>query len=84
MNLTELQRQDYIYLRRIYLTRRYAFAMARQALLAQAAINRDQMPLPSDNLSHIQDLAAALQKNATEDYRVYHRVACAARRGVSN
>ena len=84
MNLTEAQRQDMMYLRRIYLTRRCLHAMERQALLARAAINRDQMPLPSDNLTHVSDLAARLQKNATEDYRVYHRVACAGRRGVSN
>ena len=84
LNLSEGQKADMLHLRRLYITRRCLHARERQALLSQAAACREQMPLPSDNLTQTSDLAAALQKNAADDYRVYHRVACAGRRGVSS
>lgn len=84
LNLSEEQKADMLHLRRLYITRRCLHAMERQALLTQAAVSRDQMPMPSDNLTQTSDLAAALQKNAADDYRVYHRTACAGRRGVSS
>ena len=33
-------------------------------------------------LLQVSDLAASLQRNVEEDYRVYHRIAAAGRRGV--
>ena len=57
--------------------------MERRELLSQAPVSHHQMPLPSDNLTQLSDLASQLKKNAADDYRVYHRIACAARRGVS-
>ena len=75
--------QDMMHLRRIYVTRRGLHAMERRALLSQAPVSHHQIPLPSDNLTQLSDLASQLKKNAADDYRVYHRIACALRRGVS-
>ena len=80
---SEEQLRDLMHLRRIYVTRRGLHAMERRELLSQAPVSHHQMPLPSDNLTQLSDLASRLQKNAADDYRVYHRIACAARRGVS-
>ena len=57
--------------------------MERRELLKQASVSHHQMPLPCDNLTQLSDLASQLKKNAADDYRVYHRIACALRRGVS-
>ena len=72
-----------MHLRRIYVTRRGLHAMERRELLSQASVSHHQMPLPCDNLTQLSDLASQLKKNAVDDYRVYHRIACALRRGVS-
>ena len=80
---SEEQLRDMMHLRRIYVTRRGLHAMERRELLSQAAASHHQMPLPSDNLTQLSDLASQLKKNAADDYRVYHRIACALRRGVS-
>lgn len=75
--------RDIMQLRRIYVTRRGLHAMERRALLSQAPVSHHHIPLPSDNLTQLSDLASQLKKNAADDYRVYHRIACALRRGVS-
>ena len=80
--ISEEQMQDIMLLRRIYVTRRGLHALERRALVSQAPISHHQIPLPSDNLTQLSDLASQLKKNAADDYRVYHRVACASRRGV--
>jgi len=80
---TEEQMQDLMLLRRLYVTRRGLHAMERRALISQTPVSQNQIPLPCDNLAQLSDLASQLKKNAENDYRVYHRVACAARRGVS-
>ena len=77
------QMQDLMLLRRLYVTRRGVHAMERRALISQTPVSQNQIPLPCDNLTQLSDLASQLKKNAENDYRVYHRVACAARRGVS-
>ncbi len=83
MGISEEQMQDVMLLRRVYVARRGLHAMERRALVSQAPISHHQIPLPSDNLTQLSDLATQLKKNAADDYRVYHRVACALRRGVS-
>ncbi len=80
---SEEQMQDLMLLRRLYVTRRGLHAMERRALISQTPVSQNQIPLPCDNLTQLSDLASQLKKNAENDYRVYHRVACAARRGVS-
>lgn len=84
MQLSDEQLGDMEHLRRIYLTRRAVLAQEREALVAQAArciINgQEHVPLPGT--TKVSLLAAQLQQNAQEDYRVYHRIAAAARRGV--
>lgn len=79
---SEEQLHDLMLLRRLYVTRRGLHAMERRALVSQAPINHHQIPLPNDNLTQLSGLASQLKKNAEDDYRVYHRVACASRRGV--
>lgn len=79
---SEEQTQDLMLLRRLYVTRRGLHAMERRALISQTPVSQNQIPLPCDNLTQLSDLASQLKKNAENDYRVYHRVACAARRGV--
>lgn len=76
--------QDLMLLRRLYVTRRGLHAMERRALISQTPVSQNQIPLPCDNLTQLSDLASQLKKNAENDYRVYHRVACAARRGVGS
>lgn len=83
LTFSEEQMRDIMHLRRIYVTRRGLHAMERRALLSQAPVSHHQIPLPSDNLTQLSDLASQLKKNAADDYRVYHRIACALRRGVS-
>ena len=80
---SEEQMQDLMLLRRLYVTRRGLHAMERRALISQTPVSQNQIPLPCDNLTQLSGLASQLKKNAENDYRVYHRVACAARRGVS-
>ncbi|KAA6422014.1 MAG: hypothetical protein FRX49_08032 [Trebouxia sp. A1-2] len=84
LQLSDEQLDDMEHLRRIYITRRAVLAREREALVAQTArciINgQDQVPLPGS--TKVSLLAAQLQQNAQEDYRVYHRIAAAARRGV--
>lgn len=75
--------RDIMHLRRIYVTRRGLHALERRALLSRAPVSHHQIPLPSDTLTQLSDLASQLKKNAADDYRVYHRIACALRRGVS-
>ena len=75
--------QDIMVLRRIYVIRRGLHATERRQILAQAGVSHHQMPLPNDNLARSSDLAIQIKNNARDDYRVYHRVACALRRGVS-
>ncbi|KAL3139121.1 hypothetical protein ABBQ32_005913 [Trebouxia sp. C0010 RCD-2024] len=82
LTFSEEQMRDIMHLRRIYVTRRGLHAMERRALLSQAPVSHHQIPLPSDNLTQLSDLASQLKKNAADDYRVYHRIACALRRGV--
>ena len=83
LSFSEEQMRDIMQLRRIYVTRRGLHAMERRALLSQAPVGHHHIPLPSDNLTQLSDLASQLKKNAADDYRVYHRIACALRRGVS-
>ena len=84
LTFSEEQMQDIMQLRRIYVTRRGLHAMERRQLLSKAPVSQHQMPLPSENLTQLSDLASQLKKNAADDYRVYHRIACALRRGVSS
>ena len=70
-------------LRRIYFIRRGLLARERMQILAQSGISHHQMPLPNENLARSSDLANQIENNAKDDYRVYYRVACALRRGVS-
>ena len=76
--------QDIMLLRCIYVIRRGLHATERRQLLAQAGVSQQYLPLPNDNLTQSSDLATQIKKNARDDYRVYHRVACAMRRGVSS
>lgn len=80
---SEEQICDTMHLRQIYVSRRGLHAMERREMLSRAPVSHHQMPLPSDNLTQLSDLASQLKKNAADDYRVYHRIACALRRGVS-
>lgn len=84
LQLSDGQWEDLMFLRRLYVTRRYVLAKQRERLITEAAgcINSGlkQVPLPgSTQVSH---LAARLAKNAEEDYRVYHRCGAAGRRGI--
>ena len=54
--------------------------------MADLIFSRDEplvcVPRALSDKLQVPDLAAQLQRNAQEDYRVYHRIAAAARRGV--
>ncbi|DBA78429.1 TPA: hypothetical protein ACH3X2_007923 [Trebouxia sp. C0005] len=84
LELSKEQLQDFEVLRRIYLIRRAGLAKERKMLMHQAVRSlshaEDTVPLPGH--TRVASLAARLQEIAQEDYRVYHRIAAAARRGV--
>ena len=81
---TDSQMADAAYLRRLYLTRRALLAKQRKDLLAAAHASPSCLPDPADGVGCASDLAAKLRMNALEDYEVYIKISCAARRGVGH
>ena len=85
LQLSDGQWEDLMFLRRLYVTRRYVLAKQREQLITEAAgcINSEPKQVPLPGSTQVSHLAARLAKNAEEDYRVYHRCGAAGRRGVS-
>ena len=82
VDLSKDQIQDFLLLRRLYLTRRGLLAVEREALVAD--LHRASMHELSstESFAKMVDVSAKLRQNAAEDYLAYIKVACAARRGV--
>ena len=84
LGLSDSQMADTSYLRHLYLTRRALLAKKRSDLFASMHASSSHLPDPSDGAHSASDLAAKLRENAVEDYQVYVKISCAARRGVSD
>ena len=84
IGLSEGQIQDMLRLRRLCVTKRGLLAMERKAIIDQTA-RLECFDRESPNIvTQLSDLTTKLRANAAKDYKVYLRVACASRRGVSS
>ncbi len=82
-DLSEQQVEDLLYLRPLYIHRRGALNLKREALVSK--------PYPSSStlhsqqeLDHVAELAAVLKEVAMQDSKAYHLVSHATCRGVSH
>ncbi len=82
-NLSEEQVQVLLYLRRLYIHRRGALHLKRQAQVSKPYLNSNTMH-PQQELDHVAELAAALKEIAMQDCKAYHLVSHAMCRGVSH
>lgn len=84
IGLSEGQIQDMLRLQRLCVTKRGLLAMERKAIIDQTA-RLECFDRESPNIvTQLSDLTTKLRANAAKDYKVYLRVACASRRGVSS
>lgn len=81
--LSQEQIQDFLLLRRLYLTKRSLLAVEREALVSDLHKASMHELNSTESFAKMVDVSAKLRQNAAEDYLAYIKVACAARRGVS-
>ena len=82
LGLSKEQIQDFLLLRKLYLTKRSLLATQREALIRELHQSSSQLSA-SDILAKVLEISGKLRQNAAEDYLAYIKTACAARRGVS-
>ncbi len=81
--LSEQQVEDLLYLRRLYIHRRGALNLNREALVSKPYPSGSSLH-PQQELDHVAELAAALKEIAMQDCKAYHLVSHAMCRGVSH
>ncbi len=82
-DLSEHQVEDLLYLRRLYIHRRGALSLKRQALVSKPYPSGSALH-PQQELDHVAELAAGLKEVAMQDGKAYHLVSHAMCRGVSH
>lgn len=80
--LSPQQVEDILLLRRLYLRKRGALAVERDAVAEEIQTSRNTHSHSPDTLVKLSELSARLQKIAAEDYGAYVKIACAFRRGI--
>lgn len=80
-DLSEQQVEDLLYLRRLYIHRRGALNLKREALVNKPYPSGSTLH-PQQELDHVAELAAALKEVAMQDCKAYHLLSHAMCRGV--
>ena len=81
---TESQLQDFLHLRRLFLTRKALLAAEKDVVISQLTDMSTTSHSPHvDRLSSGLDLSKILKQYALAEYRIFLQIAFAARRGVS-
>jgi len=80
LDLSDAQLEDLMLLRQLYVTRRHLLNVKRVELMAGA---QEKMPHPVDSVTRMSELAAHLQKNASEDHNLLYNMSRAFYCGVS-
>ncbi|KAL0056358.1 hypothetical protein WJX82_010456 [Trebouxia sp. C0006] len=80
-DLSEQQVEDLLYLRRLYIHRKGALSLEREALVSKPYPSGSTLH-PQQELDHVAELAAALKVVAMQDCKAYHLVSHAMCRGV--
>jgi len=82
-DLSEQQVEDLLFLRRLYIHRKGALSLKREALMSKPYSSGSTLH-PQQELDHVAKLAAALKEVAMQDCKAFHLVAHAMCRGVSH
>ncbi|KAL0051965.1 hypothetical protein WJX82_005525 [Trebouxia sp. C0006] len=80
-DLSEQQVEDLLFLRRLYIHRKGALSLKREALMSKPYSSGSTLH-PQQELDHVAKLAAALKEVAMQDCKAFHLVAHAMCRGV--
>lgn len=80
LDLSDVQLEDLMLLRQLYVTRRYLLSVKRLELMAGA---QEKTPHPVDSVTRMSELATHLQQNASEDHNLLYNMSRAFYCGVS-
>ncbi|KAL0038850.1 hypothetical protein WJX79_010660 [Trebouxia sp. C0005] len=79
LDLSDVQLEDLMLLRQLYVTRRYLLSVKRLELMAGA---QEKTPHPVDSVTRMSELATHLQQNASEDHNLLYNMSRAFYCGV--